>query len=199
VWILTVARDGAVPISYRTADGNTTDDPTHIPTWNRLRDLLGRPEFLYVADYKLAHRTAMDHIAGQRGRFLSVLPRSRAEDTHFRELLATGYDPGWEQIARRRGRRIGDPDEIWWAAPAPACSAEGYRIVWLRSSTGMARDAALRAQRLRDGTAALAALNKRLANPRSRLASRIKLEQAVADALAATHTRPYLQVERRTA
>jgi hypothetical protein len=58
-----------------------------------------------------------------------------------------------------------------------------------------ARDAALRAQRLRDGTAALAALNKRLANPRSRLASRIKLEQAVADALAATHTRPYLQVE----
>jgi hypothetical protein len=194
VWILTVARDGAVPISYRSADGNTTDDPTHIPTWNRLRDLLGRPDFLYVADCKLAHRTAMDHINAQHGRFLSVLPRSRAEDRHFRDLLATGHNPGWVQIARRAGRRIADPDENWWAAPAPTCSVEGYRIVWLRSSTGMARDAALRGQRLRAGIAALEALGTRLANPRSRLTGRVKLEQAVADALAATGAHPYLQV-----
>jgi hypothetical protein len=195
VWILTVARDGAVPICYRAADGNTTDDPTHIPTWNRLRDLLGRADFLYVADCKLAHRTAMDHIAGQHGRFLTVLPRSRAEDRHFRDLLATGHDPGWAQISRRRGRRLADPDEIWWAAPAPTCSAEGYRIVWLRSSTGMARDAALRGQRLRDGIAALETLNQRLANPRSRLSGRAKLEQAVTDALTATGAQRWLHVE----
>ena len=36
VWILTVAADGAVPIAYRLADGNTTDDPTHVPTWDGL-------------------------------------------------------------------------------------------------------------------------------------------------------------------
>jgi hypothetical protein len=36
VWILTVSADGAVPIAYRMADGNTTDDPTHIPTWEGL-------------------------------------------------------------------------------------------------------------------------------------------------------------------
>jgi transposase len=34
VWILTVAADGAVPIAYRLADGNTNDDPTHVPTWD---------------------------------------------------------------------------------------------------------------------------------------------------------------------
>jgi hypothetical protein len=28
VWILTVAADGAVPLAYRLADGNTSDDPT---------------------------------------------------------------------------------------------------------------------------------------------------------------------------
>jgi Domain of unknown function (DUF4277) len=32
VWILTVAADGAVPLAHRLADGNTSDDPTHIPT-----------------------------------------------------------------------------------------------------------------------------------------------------------------------
>lgn len=32
LWILSVSADGAVPIAYRVADGNTVDDPTHIPT-----------------------------------------------------------------------------------------------------------------------------------------------------------------------
>jgi len=32
LWILTVSADGAVPIAYRVADGNTVDDVTHIPT-----------------------------------------------------------------------------------------------------------------------------------------------------------------------
>jgi transposase len=72
VWILTVAADGAVPVAYRLADGNTTDDPTHVPTWNQLVALLGRSDFLYVADSKLASATAMGHIAGHRGRFLTV-------------------------------------------------------------------------------------------------------------------------------
>jgi hypothetical protein len=36
VWILTVSADGSVPMAYRLADGNTSDDPTHIPTWDTL-------------------------------------------------------------------------------------------------------------------------------------------------------------------
>ena len=65
VWILTVSADGAVPIAYRLADGNTVDDPTHIPTWDGLVALLGRVDFLYVADSKLCSRQAMGHIAGR--------------------------------------------------------------------------------------------------------------------------------------
>jgi len=42
VWILTVSADGAVPIAYRLADGNTVDDPTHVPTWDGLVALTGR-------------------------------------------------------------------------------------------------------------------------------------------------------------
>jgi len=41
VWILTVSADGAVPLAYRLTDGNTVDDPTHVPTWEGLVGLLG--------------------------------------------------------------------------------------------------------------------------------------------------------------
>jgi hypothetical protein len=47
VFILTVSFDGAVPMAYRLADGNTSDDPTHIPTWDNLVKVLGRRDFLY--------------------------------------------------------------------------------------------------------------------------------------------------------
>ena len=64
--ILTVCADGAVPIAYRVADGNTPDDLTHVPTWDELRALVGRPDFLYVADAKLCSHDAMGHIASHR-------------------------------------------------------------------------------------------------------------------------------------
>ena len=43
VWILTVAGDGSVPMAYRLADGNTSDDPTHIPTWDAPQGLPHQP------------------------------------------------------------------------------------------------------------------------------------------------------------
>src|ERR1700733_7473180 len=78
--ILTVSADGAVPLAYRLADGNVTDDQTHIETWDGLCALVGRSDFLYVADSKLCTREQMDHIDKRTGRFITVLPRSRAED-----------------------------------------------------------------------------------------------------------------------
>jgi hypothetical protein len=87
VWILTVSADGAVPITYRVADGNTCDDLTHIDTWDHLVALVGRSDFLYVADCKLATRENMDHIDSHQGRFLSVLPASRKKDKRFRDWI----------------------------------------------------------------------------------------------------------------
>ena len=49
VWILTVTADGAVPIAFRVADGNTADVTTHIDTWDTLVALTGEVDFLYVA------------------------------------------------------------------------------------------------------------------------------------------------------
>ena len=182
VWILTVSADGAVPIAYRLADGNTVDDPTHIPTWDGLVALLGRVDFLYVADSKLCSRQAMGHIAGRGGRFVTVMPRSRKEDGAFRDWLQH-HTPVWTQAARRPGSRLGEPDEVYCTTPAPTPSAEGYRIVWIHSTAKAGRDAASRMTRTEAGIAALDALNAKLAGPRNRLKTRAAVTQAAAAVL----------------
>lgn len=61
VLTLTISADGAVPLAHRLLDGNTNDDSTHIATWDGLVALVGRSDFLYVADSKLATREQMAH------------------------------------------------------------------------------------------------------------------------------------------
>jgi hypothetical protein len=53
LYILTVSDDGGVPIYFTSASGNTTDDTTHRQTWDLLHGLVGRADFLYVADCKV--------------------------------------------------------------------------------------------------------------------------------------------------
>jgi hypothetical protein len=182
VWILTVSADGAVPIAHRVVDGNTSDDVTHVDTWDQLVALLGRTDFLYVADCKLATRDNMGHIHRRRGRFVSVLPASRKEDKTFRDWVVD-HCPDWVEAARRPGARIGDPDEVWHTVEAPWPSAEGHRVVWVRSSAKIAYDEQARSDRIARGVAALDDLNQRLASPKTRMKTVAAVQQAAAAAL----------------
>ena len=177
VCILTTAADGAVPITYRLADGNTEDSTTHVATWDALVAMLGRADFLYVADCKLATRDNMDHIAARGGRFVTVLPRSRREDAAGRAWLAAA-PVAWEEIARRPGKRSDDAPDIWWAAPAPAPSAEGHRITWVRSSVKRVHDAISRGDRIERVLLTLAELARKLASPRCKLTKLTAVEDA---------------------
>ena len=177
VWILTVTADGAVPINCRITDGNTVDDTTHIDTWDGLAAMLGRTDFLYVADCKLASRANMDHIHQAGGRFVTVLPASRNQDRQFRDWIVD-HTPGWAEAARRPARRHTGPDDVWQTAPAPWPSAEGYRIVWVRSSSKTAHDAEARRDRIARGIAALDDLNQRLAAPKTRIKTKVAAEAA---------------------
>jgi hypothetical protein len=183
LWILTISADGAVPIAFRVADGNTDDSSTHIPTWDGLVAITGDPSFLYVADCKLASRAAMDHIAGKGGRFLTTLPRGRREEAYFREWLQT-HTPAWNEILRRPGPRKGEPDEVWASTPSPIPSAEGYRIVWIWSSSKAQADASWRQGRIEAGCAAVKSLHARLTGPRTRFHERAAVEDAATRALA---------------
>src|SRR6266545_4848675 len=156
----------AVPMAYRLADGNTSDDPTHVPTWDQLVALLGRRDFLYVADSKLASGTAMRHIDAGGGRFITVLPRTRAEDRWFRDWAQTNQ-PQWTEAIRLPGARAGEPDSVDRTFPAPLPSAEGDRIIWVHSSAKAARDATARQGRIEAGAATIDALAAKLASPRA--------------------------------
>lgn len=183
LWVLTVSADGAVPIAYRLESGNTPDDVTHIPTWDELRALVGRADFLYVADSKLCSTQAMAHIASNGGRFITVVPHGRREDTWFRNW-AQSHAPQWVDADRRPGARIGEPDELWRTFEAPVPSSDGYRVIWVHSSSKAARDAAARAARIEAGLSAIEAVQARLESPKSRLKTKVAAEQAVTGALA---------------
>jgi len=185
VWELTVSADGTVPLTYRLCDGNTEDSTTHVGTWNSLVLLFGSADFIYVADCKLATRDNLNHIAGNHGRLLSVLPRSRKEDERGRAWMAAG-GIDWAEIARRPGRRQGDPDEVYWAVEAPICSEEGLRICWIRSSQKRSIDAAARTDRIERAGGGLDELKARLAAPRCRLKTRVAIEAAAAAIVADT-------------
>ena len=183
VWILTTTADGAVPFTFKMADGNTEDSTTHIATWQAYRLIAGRPDFLYVADSKLATGANMTRIAGQGGRFLAVLPRSRTEDKQGRAWLASGCPIGWAEAARRAGRSKHGPPCTWQAVPAPAPSKEAYRIIWIRSSVKQALDARTRAQAIGAAVAALGKLAARLPAGRCKLKTRAAVEKAAAQAV----------------
>jgi len=186
VWTLTVSADGAVPIAYREEGGNVNDDTTHIATWDGLVALLGRSDFLYVADTKLANRESMRHIGSRGGRSVTVLPRTRKEDGFFREWIHT-HVPIWTEALRRPSRRPGEPDNVWRTTPSPIPSAEGHRIVWVHSSLEAVLDAESRQTRIQRAVAALDDLAARVAGPRSRWHTRAAVEKAAATALASSH------------
>ncbi len=192
VWLLTISADGAVPITYRMMDGNTEDSTTHIATWDRCVRIAGTPSFLYVADSKLATRDNMGHIAEHGGRFLTIMPRTRKEDGIGRAFIASGALE-WTEVSRRTGRRLGDPDEVYSAVPAPSCSAEGFRIVWFRSSTKRTHDASTRLARIEQAHAGLRELATSLRSVRCRLKNIEAVEDAAQRVLNAAHAARWVQ------
>ncbi|MCB9937145.1 MAG: hypothetical protein H6823_02785 [Planctomycetaceae bacterium] len=96
LYILTVTNDGGVPIYFQTASGNVVDDQTHRATWTLLAELVGRKDFVYVADCKLATTEQMRDIASRGGRFITVLPATRKEKHHV--SLAAGRTTKVDQV-----------------------------------------------------------------------------------------------------
>jgi transposase len=177
LYILTVSRDGAVPVQFRVESGNATDDRSHRGTWELLCRLTGRRDFLYVADCKLATAENMAHLHQHGGRFLTVLPRTRAEDAAFRAAVREGK-ARWRTVHERRD----DDGEVVdrFAVHEPeAATAEGYRLVWYHSARKAELDALARHKRLERVSTALAELRARLTSPRTRYRERAKVAQAV--------------------
>lgn len=193
VWSLTVSADGAVPIHYQVLDGNRTDDTLHVETWEELRHIVGRPDFIYVADCKLCTRENMGHIDRAGGCFITVLPRTRKEDARFRQYLVD-HEVEWQLIWERRSkRRKTDPPERFEAAEAPEPTAEGYRLVWYRSSQKWRRDQQIRDNAIQAARQDIQRLSEKVG--RRTLKTREQVQAAAEEILNQTDTRAWMRVE----
>jgi transposase len=97
----------------------------------------------------------MTYSAGRHGRFLTVMPRTRAEDAWFRDYLQT-HALGWREVHRHPDpRRRHGPDVVYDGVESPRGSAEGYRLLWYRSSQKEEQDRQRRYQRLQRARARL--------------------------------------------
>jgi len=166
VFGLNVTADGTVPLSHEVYSGNRTDDTIHRTNLERLRHLLGRDDFIYVADSKLCTRKNLSYLAHYQGRFVTVLPRTRAEDRAMRARLRTG-GVRWRRTLTLPARRKDDLPDVYWTT-VDARSADGFRLVWFRSSQKAALDAAAREAGLRRTEAELHDLASRLNKGRNK-------------------------------
>ena len=175
LFILTVARDGAVPVQFRVYSGNVTDDGTHRGTWDLLCQLTGRRDFLYIADCKLATAENMAYLHQRGGRFLSVLPRTAESRTPPSAPLLLREGVSWRRIHDKYDDEGQLVDRFSICEPAGQ-TTEGYRMIWYHSTRKAELDAEARLEKALKG---LDELRAKLASPRTRYRSRAKVAEAV--------------------
>ncbi len=193
LFILTIARDGGVPVYFSAADGNVTDDQTHCDTWDLMCQLTGRRDFLYVADSKLATSKNMAYVHQRGGRFITILPRTRAEDKTFRELARAGrvtWRDLWSKVDEQ-----GELVDVFQIADQPATTTEGYRLIWFHSLRKKDSDAMLRSSRIEAALGELAQLRQRLRSPRTRFRRRAKVAESVEKILEGRGCDKWISVE----
>jgi transposase len=196
VLILTTTEDGGVPVQFRVVDGNTNDSVTHIESWNALRAVTGRADFLYVADSKLCSSDNMDRIHRDGGRFVTVIPRTRREDKDFRKWLQT-HTPPWQLVwDRPHPRRRNGPPDRWYVYLSELPSAEAWPVVWVWSTLLTKHHEESRQRRINAAVEALNALRERLASARARLRGARQIDQQVALILSKHKVSRYVHVQR---
>lgn len=172
--VLATSSSDGLPVHFRCEAGNASDSRTHEATWDALCRVAGGPDFLYVADSKLCGGQAMDYIDRRRGRFVTVLPRSRREDERFRHWVQE-HEVAWETVRERpHPRRRGGPRDTWrvWRSDLP--SREGWPVVWVHSNLLALKQAARREENLARAKQDLAKLVRYVRTHRPRAAHRLR-------------------------
>jgi transposase len=173
VFSLSVTDDGAVPVYFKVWDGNITDDSTHIRNWTALRCLVGHANFIYVADCKLCVKESMKFIHTEGGSFVTVMPETRQEISRFRQWL-NDNTPQWQQALRLPNtRKKDDTPRIFLTYDSPFLSAEGYRIIWVKSLDKEAEDEQRRSSRIQRTEEQLTLLSNKTHSNKNRLEQKI--------------------------
>jgi transposase len=148
VYTLTVSADGAVPIHYKAYSGNRTDDTIHIETWEALKEITGRPDFLYVADSKVCTKNQLNHIAGDKGRVVTIMPETWGEVEEFKEEIRRRTKRKKEILRKHIPGTFDEIEYFYEISGNHQTKKEGYKIHWIFSSEKKKRDYMSRMQSL---------------------------------------------------
>jgi transposase len=94
IWSMSVSSDHAFPLFQKAYSGNTADVTTYVEQWQRLIDLIGRRDFLYVADSKLITHQTIAHIHDNDGFFVAPAPMYESYKKVFEDAL-DNHDRQW--------------------------------------------------------------------------------------------------------
>jgi len=170
---MTVTRDGAVPLHHKVYSGNQTDDTLHLRNFQKIRNLVQKSDFIYVADSKLATYQNLTGIHSFGGYFISVMPRTWGEDGEFREKIKNG-DISWRFLLRKKDS---EKEETYFFARGEF-HAKGFKVIWIKSSSKATIDTQTRIEKCRralnDLNALSIKLNKRGLNERSKIKAQIE-------------------------
>ena len=177
VYNLTISADGAIPIHYKTYPGNRNDDTLHIETWNALRQITGKADFLYVADSKVCTHKQLSHIVRHSGRVVTLMPESWKEANNFKEALRQTAKAK-QRILRRPLPNDEKTYETFYGFSGKHRTEKGqYPLHWIYSTQKKKRDRAARDKQLRkvehDLTELIGKLNARDLKTKEQIQQRV--------------------------
>lgn len=194
VYNLSITEDGSIPIHFKCYDGNRTDDTIHQETWLTLRGMLGRADFLYVADSKLCTSENMREIDCEGGRFVTIVPQTRQETKDFANACHEA-EVRWLPLTRRQSSRKKGSYDVFQVADGLHQLAEGFRVFWYRSSEKRKRDAESRKERIEGALEKLGEIDpQRRRGPKSE-SSLLKAAQKI---LSRYNAQEWIDIEART-
>lgn len=161
VFGLNITEDGHVPLSFKLYDGNQADVDTHRLNWDGLRKLLEKADFIYVADSKLCALQTLAHIAAGGGLFITVMPRNFKEVSQFLERVRAGEEITWHHTHKQPNSRKKNEHITYRIHEGESCR-DGYRLLWVHSSSKAAQEEKVRESRLEKAEEKLADLADRL-------------------------------------
>jgi len=160
VFGLNITSDGHVPLSYKLFDGNTNDDVTHIPNWNGLRTLLEKEDFIYIADCKLCSQKNLSYISQNGGFFITIVPKDRKEVKQFLKQLKSDdiqFKYAYQVESSRKKGKVNT-----FKTYEADSTKNGFRIIWVHSSSKQEDDQARRQKKIDKAMVALKELSPKL-------------------------------------
>jgi transposase len=188
VFGLNTSADGHVPLSYHLYDGNRADVTTHQPNWAHLREMLGKENFIYVADSKLCSNDNLQTIDENGGYFITVVPRNFHEVKGFLQRVREGEKIEWQHEHRATGSRTKGHVNTYRIHVGERM--DDYRILWIHSDAKDHLEHRARDNRITKAEQALEAVSSGL--NQYRLKTREQIEKAIKKATRGAG--PYLSV-----